>query len=78
MRNNLPKQFNGDVLLPIAARVNALIYKGNSMLFDNIQFGEGSSRTSITTLEMLKMFMENKLISYIDSCFYCWLFCSTK
>ena len=48
------------------------------MLFDNIQFGEGSSRTSITTLEMLKMFMENKLISYIDSCFYCWLFCSTK
>ena len=67
LTNTLPKRFNGDILLPIAARVNALIYKGNSTLFNNIQYGVGSSRTAITTLEILKMFMEDKLISYIDT-----------
>ena len=66
LRNDPPKIYHGDVILPIAARVNALIYRGNENNFTNNEYGNGCTRTSIATLEILKMFMEFQLISYID------------
>ena len=65
LRNTSP---NGkiDVIYPIAARFNALIYRGNPRDFNSLTYGNGCGRTALVTLEVFKMLMESKFISYID------------
>ena len=62
LRNTYPDPSDGNILLPIAARINGLMYKNDEKNFDDISSGDGNSHVHITTAKILTIFLNNKLM----------------
>ena len=68
LKNTYPVPSDGNILLPIAARINSLTYRNNEYDFESLSFGNGNDNVDITTSKILKIVFNNKLIVHVYNC----------
>ena len=66
LRNTLPKNSDGDILLPIAARIKGLVFENNENFFRDIDYGNGVLSIHNTTLVIFKLFLGDRLLTDIS------------
>ena len=60
-----PDPNDGDILLPIASRVNALSYNGSEFLYPYNSFGNGTKRVTKSLQYIFDLFLNSKMAIYI-------------
>ena len=65
IRHILPKKGDGDILLPIAARVKGMVLENDENYFQNIEYGNGIAPVHRSTSKIFQLFFNNKTMYHI-------------
>ena len=61
LRNTYPHFTDGNIMLPIAARLKSIINNDDETKYHDITYGDGSTRVGLTCVYVLKLFMQDTL-----------------
>ena len=65
LRNTFPKQRDGNILLPIAARIKGIVYEDNEKSFPDNDYGNGIKETHRATSEIFQLLFNNNVMFHI-------------